>query len=117
VLLSVDGGTLAGTSGTLTIAGGGSSLTGETSEDGDWTNYTFHFGFSGASSATATLTFRATQDTGHYGLYPDDYFGDGIKLDNVSVDGTVISTPEPGTLALLAAGLAGLLCYAWRRQR
>ncbi|MGA2258668.1 MAG: LamG-like jellyroll fold domain-containing protein, partial [Thermoguttaceae bacterium] len=25
--------------------------------------------------------------------------------------------PEPGTLALLAAGLAGLLCYAWRKRR
>ena len=25
--------------------------------------------------------------------------------------------PEPGTLALLAAGLLGLLCYAWRRRR
>jgi hypothetical protein len=27
------------------------------------------------------------------------------------------SVPEPGTLALLAAGLAGLLCYAWRKHR
>jgi hypothetical protein len=27
------------------------------------------------------------------------------------------SIPEPGTLALLAAGLAGLLCYAWRKRR
>lgn len=25
--------------------------------------------------------------------------------------------PEPSTLALLAAGLAGLLCYAWRKHR
>ena len=25
--------------------------------------------------------------------------------------------PEPGTLALLAAGLAGLLCYAWRKRK
>ncbi len=27
------------------------------------------------------------------------------------------TVPEPGTLALLAAGLAGLLCYAWRKRR
>ena len=25
--------------------------------------------------------------------------------------------PEPGTLALLAAGLIGLLAYAWRKQK
>jgi hypothetical protein len=25
--------------------------------------------------------------------------------------------PEPGTLALLAAGLLGLLCYAWRKRK
>ena len=25
--------------------------------------------------------------------------------------------PEPSTLVLLAAGLAGLLCYAWRKCR
>ena len=29
----------------------------------------------------------------------------------------VSSVPEPSTLALLAAGLAGLLCYAWRKRR
>ena len=25
--------------------------------------------------------------------------------------------PEPGTLALLAAGLLGLLAYAWRKRK
>ncbi|MCD4728661.1 MAG: PEP-CTERM sorting domain-containing protein [Pirellulales bacterium] len=25
--------------------------------------------------------------------------------------------PEPGTLVLLATGLIGLLCYAWRKRK
>ena len=27
------------------------------------------------------------------------------------------TVPEPGTLAMLAGGLAGLLAYAWRRRK
>jgi hypothetical protein len=28
-----------------------------------------------------------------------------------------VIVPEPGTIVLLAAGLLGLVCYAWRRRR
>jgi hypothetical protein len=33
------------------------------------------------------------------------------------VDGPMKAVPEPGTLALIAAGLAGLLAYAWRKRK
>ncbi|MBU4273117.1 MAG: PEP-CTERM sorting domain-containing protein [Planctomycetes bacterium] len=35
------------------------------------------------------------------------------SVDNFKL--TVI--PEPSTLALLATGLIGLLCYAWRKRK
>jgi hypothetical protein len=38
--------------------------------------------------------------------------GEETEFDNVRLD----AVPEPGTIALLAAGLAGLLAAAWRRK-
>lgn len=37
----------------------------------------------------------------------------GWAFDNVSV----LSTPEPGTVALLLTGLLGMVIYAWRKRR
>jgi hypothetical protein len=38
---------------------------------------------------------------------------------SVSADnfGTIPGVPEPGTLVLLATGLLGLVCYAWRQRK
>ncbi len=71
-----------------------------TGSDADWTEYAFSF--TPDTNATATLTFTAAVSAAN------DSF-----LDSVSVT----AIPEPGTLALLATGLLGLLCYAWRKRR
>jgi hypothetical protein len=41
--------------------------------------------------------------------------GSGVNVDNVRIQATGV--PEPATLALLASGLIGLVCYAWRKRR
>ncbi len=40
--------------------------------------------------------------------------GDSTAAGRFYIDGVV---PEPGTMALLATGLIGLLCYAWRKRK
>jgi hypothetical protein len=41
--------------------------------------------------------------------------GTEVQYDNVRLD--FVASPEPGTLAILASGLIGLLCYAWRKRK
>ncbi len=40
-----------------------------------------------------------------------------LKTSGAIDDMTVTAIPEPSTLALLATGLIGLLCYAWRKRK
>ena len=46
-------------------------------------------------------------------------YGLGIRADGstMAIAFTTSSVPEPGTLTLLGAALAGLACYAWRKRR
>ncbi len=48
-----------------------------------------------------------------------DFGGAGTVIDNVrvTVDGPGVVVPEPSTLTLLAAGMIGLLAYAWRKRK
>jgi hypothetical protein len=84
----------------------------------------------GASGEENLLTYQAASNPGvtpiatgvgavqfviHYGT--DNVNTTVGCYREIDVIGTATATPEPGTLALLAAGLAGLLCYAWRKRR
>ena len=69
-----------------------------------------------AAPRTETLTYLATLD--RLCLLTDsrtNQGGSGIGIDNIVLSDNTI--PEPGTLVLLATGLIGLLCYAWRKLK
>lgn len=61
-------------------------------------------GLAGSSVAQAVQVKINFVDAAHW------FFGS-----EVTFDGTVV--PEPGAMTLLIVGLAGLLCYAWRRRK
>jgi hypothetical protein len=83
----------------------------------DWTNP------GGATPDVKTITV-GTHLTGVTGFRLEmfavngfcGYANDGnANIQEFSVSGVV--TPEPGTIVLLATGLIGLLCYAWKKRK
>ena len=52
------------------------------------------------------------------GLSPSGGVITGTANSGASIDGfQLVEIPEPSTLVLLASGLIGLLCYAWRKRK
>ncbi|MBU4272624.1 MAG: PEP-CTERM sorting domain-containing protein [Planctomycetes bacterium] len=104
--LSVDTGTVTGTLGPgspgILTGSGTNTLKLQAAPGAAWTQLSFSFVPSAGATATLTLTTPYTAGS---------WASSDVFLDNVRV------IPEPGTLALLATGLVGLLCYAWRKRK
>jgi len=88
--------------GTLPLTGSGTNvLTGiANAPKHNWFNWTCSF----IPSADTTVNIM-------FGCHTK--WEEGAYLDNV----WITEIPEPSTLALLAGGLVGLLCYAWKKRR
>jgi hypothetical protein len=63
------------------------------------------------SKTLSSITFSGV--VGNYSSTTSYYTNCGTMI--MAVSGHVV--PEPGTLALLAGGLVGLLAYAWRKRK
>jgi hypothetical protein len=61
----------------------------------------------------------AVSGTGQYVMLhiKTNYGTNTIGFNEVRFVGTATVVPEPGTLALLAGGLLGLIAYAWRKRK
>jgi choice-of-anchor C domain-containing protein len=70
----------------------------------DWTMFSMTFVATGDSATLEFLSILGGRDA-------------GILLDAISIEGPSASIPEPGTLSLLGAGLAGLGMLRIRRRR
>ncbi len=74
------------------------------------------------TTSNGTLTWKyVASGLGGTSGFPGYKAGSGQYFVQLDSNGggveTVVSTPEPGVLTLLASGLVGLLAYAWRKTK
>jgi len=69
----------------------------------------------GASTADNLSAFYGSQADGTWTLFVADLSAGGGTADLVSATLTVVTVPEPQTMALLSAGLA-LIGFGWNRR-
>ena len=102
-----NGGTTSWSSSTLRMW----NLTNPANETGPWDG----LAHSNIWLYTADVTDMPNSSEARYVRLDITSNSEWVSLIEVSFDGTAV--PEPSTLALLSAGLIGLLCYAWRKRR
>ena len=73
-------------------------------------------------TGAGTFSFDFSANPGYFAIISNNTNGLGVFANEsmppyTGVGDSVSFVPEPSTLALIASGLIGLLCYAWRKRR